>query len=296
MRILVTGGTGFIGQHLVNMLLDAGHDITVLSRNPNKVKQLFNHRVSTWASLTAWRPDIYFDAVINLAGEPIIDKAWTPQRKRALEDSRIGITEQLISAMTHARVKPQVLLSGSAIGIYGNTEKTQCTENSQLGTDYAATLCQRWEAAAQPAEALGVRVCCLRTGLVLHHDGGLLKKMILPFKLGLGSRLGHGQQMMSWIHLNDYLNALIFLLHTSTCRGVFNLTAPHPVSNTAFTHALANCLHRKAWLVTPEWMLKPILKDRAILLFGGQCVLPKNLTTHGFQFQLPTLESALQSM
>ena len=294
MRILVTGGTGFIGRHLVNRLLHLGHEITVLSRKPNKVKQLFNTRVSAWTSLTTWQPDIHFDAVINLAGEPIIDKAWTPQRKRVLEDSRIGITQQLVSAMTQARVRPKVFLSGSAIGIYGNTEQRDCTEASQLGTDYAATLCQRWEATALLAEALDIRVCLLRTGLVLHRDGGLLKKMWLPFKLGLGSRLGNGQQIMSWIHLTDYLNAVIFLLQHPTSHGAFNLTAPHPVSNEIFTQTLAQSLHRKAWLVTPEWLLKPILKERSILLFGGQQVLPQQLTTQGFEFTLPTLESALQ--
>lgn len=296
MRILITGGTGFIGRHLVNRLLRAGHQITVLSRNPNKVKQLFDGQVNSWSSLTAWRPDIYFDAVINLAGEPIIDQAWTQERKRELEDSRIGITQQLISSMTHARVRPAVFLSGSAIGIYGNTGELQCTESSQLGSDYAATLCQRWEAAARPAEALGVRTCQLRTGLVLHQNGGLIKKMLLPFKLGLGSRLGNGQQIMSWVHLTDYLNAVIFLLHTPTCHGVFNLTAPHPVSNEVFTHTLANSLRRKAWLVTPEWALKPLLKERSILLFGGQRVIPEQLTTAGFQFKFSTIDSALQHL
>lgn len=296
MRILITGGTGFIGCHLVNPLLNAGHQITVLSRNPNKVQQLFGGQVIPWSSLTAWRPDIYFDAVINVSGEPIIDKAWTQERKRELEDSRIGITQQLISCMTHAHVRPTVFLSGSAIGIYGNTGELQCTESSQLGTDYAATLCQRWEVAARPAETLGVRTCQLRTGLVLHQNGGLIKKMLLPFKLGLGSRLGSGQQIMSWIHLTDYLNAVIFLLQTPTCHGAFNLTAPHPVSNKVFTHSLAKALHRKAWLVTPEWALKPLLRERSILLFGGQQVIPERLTTAGFQFKYSTIDSALQHL
>lgn len=296
MRILITGGTGFIGRHLVNKLILLGYQITVLSRNPSKVKQLFDGQVKSWSSLTAWRPDIHFDAVINLSGEPIIDKSWTQARKRELEDSRIGITQQLISAMTNARIRPQVFLSGSAIGVYGNAGDRPCTEFSSLGTDYAATLCQRWEAAGRPAEALGVRVCWLRTGLVLHPEGGLLKRMLLPFKLGLGSRLGTGQQIMSWIHLSDYLNAVIFLLQTPTCQGAFNLTAPQPVSNEIFTHTLANSLGRRTWLVTPEWALKPLLKERSILLFGGQWVGPEKLVAHGFQFRLPTLEGALQDI
>ena len=295
MRILVTGGTGFIGKPLVHRLLLRGDDVTVLSRRPTSVQAIFGEAAEAWSSLSAWTPDRAFDAVINLAGEPIIDRPWTAARTQVLRDSRIGITNQLITAMENAAQKPAVFLSGSAIGIYGDTGSVDITEQAPAAEDFGARLCDEWEQAALPAEALGVRVCLLRTGLVLHADGGMLKKMQLPFKLGLGSRLGDGRQIMSWIHRHDYLNALLFLLDHPDCRGAFNLTAPMPVSNHAFTAELARSLQRKAFLVTPEWALKPVLGERSLLLFGGQRALPAALLARGFAFRFQTLADALES-
>ena len=295
MRILVTGGTGFLGTALVYRLLRRGDDLTVLSRRPEAVKAKFGDAVQAWSRLSAWTPDRHFDAVINLAGEPIIDRPWTAARKQALRDSRIGITNQLIKAMQSAERKPAVFLSGSAIGIYGDAGSAERDESAPAAADFGARLCLEWEQAALPAEALGVRVCLLRTGLVLHADGGMLKKMRLPFKLGLGSRLGDGRQIMSWIHRHDYLNALLFVLDHPDCRGAFNLTAPAPASNRAFTDALARSLHRKAVLVTPEWALKPVLGERSLLLFGGQRAVPAALLARGFVFRFPALADALEN-
>lgn len=295
MRILITGGTGFIGHHLVNKLLECNHDITVLTRKPISAQSLFSGRVTPWTTLSSWLPSIKFDAVINLAGAPIIDKAWTHKRKQILKDSRIGITQQLIVAMEEAITKPSVFLSGSAIGIYGDTGASLCTEASSLATDFAAQLCHEWENTAAIAETIGVRTCLLRTGLVLHKSGGLLKKMQLPFSLGLGSRLGSGNQIMSWIHLNDYLEALSYLLHTPSCQGPYNLTAPHPVSNTEFTATLAKSLGRRALLTTPAWALKLALGERSSLLLGGQRVVPEQLLSQGFCFRLPHLREALSA-
>jgi uncharacterized protein (TIGR01777 family) len=295
MRVLVTGGTGFIGKALVKRLLQRGDAVVVLSRKPDSVKALFGKDVEAWSSLSSWTPDSAIDAVINLAGEPIIDRPWTAARKQALRDSRIGITGQLVRAMQASARKPSVLLSGSAIGIYGDTGLADVTEDTLPAGDFGAKLCAEWEQAALAAEALGVRVCLLRTGLVLHSDGGMLKKMLLPFKLGLGSRLGDGRQIMSWIHRQDYLNALLFVLDNPDCRGPFNMTAPEPVDNRAFTEALARSLKRKALLVTPEFLLKPILGERSLLLFGGQSVLPEKLQEHGFRFQFPSIDDALQN-
>jgi uncharacterized protein len=295
MRLLVTGGTGFIGAALVKRLLQRGDTVTVLSRSPDAVQAMFGNGVAAWENLLRWTPETVFDAVINLAGEPIIDRPWTAARKKALQDSRIGITAQLIGAMQAARHKPQVLLSGSAIGIYGDTGVAEVTEDARPAGDFGAQLCADWEQAALAAETLGVRVCLLRTGLVLHSDGGMLKKMQLPFKLGLGSQLGNGRQMMSWIHRQDYLNALLFILDNPDCRGPFNMTAPTPVDNRTFTEALAHRLKRKALLVTPEFMLKPMLGERSVLLFGGQNVLPEKLQEHGFKFQFPGIDDALEN-
>jgi uncharacterized protein (TIGR01777 family) len=293
MRILITGGTGFIGKALSHRLLARGDSVTVLSRRPAFVRAQFGSGVEVWSNLSLWNAERVFDAVINLAGEPIIDRPWTAARKQALQDSRIGITEQLLRAMQAAKHKPRVLLSGSAIGIYGDTGTANISESAPSATDFGAQLCVAWEQAALQAEALGVRVCLLRTGLVLHADGGMLKKMQWPFKLGLGSRLGSGRQIMSWIHRHDYLNAVLLLLDNSDCQGAFNLTAPNPVDNRTFTEALARSLKRKALLVTPEFMLKPILGERRLLLFGGQRALPDKLHRHGFQFRFPDIADAL---
>ena len=295
MHVLITGGTGFIGQALVARLLRRGDELTVLSRDPPKAAALLGNRVRIWDSLGQWQDGAIFDAIINLAGEPIIDRPWTAARKQVLKDSRIGITEQLVRTMQAATHKPRVLLSGSAIGIYGNTGSDDIDEGSTTADDFAACLCRDWERAAEPADMLGVRTVLLRTGLVLHESGGMLKKMRMPFQLGLGSRLGTGRQMMSWIHRHDYLNAVQFLLDNAECRGAFNLTAPRPVSNAEFTCALAESLNRKALLVTPEWLLKPVLGERSILLFGGQNVIPAKLSDAGFAFRYPYLADALDN-
>lgn len=296
MRILVTGGTGFIGSHLCPLLVRHGHQVTVLSRRPETVRKLFGPDVEAWRSLEQWQPATRFDAVINLAGEPIIDKPWTEARKRALLASRIGVTEQLVMAMQRAEHKPAVLLSGSAVGVYGDAGTDTCPESRPAAADFGAQLCHRWEVAANGAEALGVRVVLLRTGLVLHGSGGMLKKMLLPFRFGFGSRLGDGRQMMSWIHLQDYLGAALFLLECGQCRGAFNMTAPNPASNADFTRALAKSVNRRALLAAPEFLLKHMLGQRSILLLGGQNAPPDNLLLHGFRFQFPQLSDALKNM
>jgi uncharacterized protein (TIGR01777 family) len=296
MQILLTGGTGFIGQSLAKRLLQQGHALTILSRNPKKALTLFDAPVTAWSSISQWHETTHFDAVINLAGEPIIDKAWTAKRKQVLLDSRVGITEQLISAMQNAHKKPDIFLSGSAIGIYGDCGTTICTESTLAGKDFAASLCQQWEQAACKAEALGVRVVLLRTGLVLAKHGGMLKKMITPFSYGVGSQLGNGQQMMSWIHLDDYIEALLFLMNCKDCQGAFNMTAPNPVSNQKFSRELADSVNRRVMLKMPEWALKPVLGERSLLLFGGQYVMPSKLLKHGFHFRYPALNDALKNI
>lgn len=293
MRVLVTGGTGFIGRALVRRLRARGDKVTVLSRRPAAAAALLGADIGIWHDLSAWTPETVFDAVINLAGEPIVDRPWSMARKRVLRDSRIGVTERLLQAMRQSTRKPAVLLSGSAIGIYGNDGSDPVTESTTAGGDFGAMLCAEWEHAALAAEALGVRVCLLRTGLVLHRDGGLLKKMHLPFALGLGSRLGDGRQPMSWIHRADYLDALLFLLDRQSCRGAYNLTAPAPVSNREFTDALARSLKRPAFLAAPARVLRIVLGQRAPMLLGGRRVLPERLLAEGFRFRFPELTEAL---
>lgn len=296
MNILLTGGTGFIGRALCPALLAAGHEVTVLSRKPASVAARCGVGVQALAALADWRPERQFDAVINLAGEPIVDAAWSAARKQQLRASRIGLTQQLVARIVAAERRPAVLLSGSAIGIYGDAGAAPCAESARAAPDFAAQLCVDWEQAALAAEAHGVRVCLLRTGLVLDPAGGLLQKMLPAFRFGLGAQLGNGAQWMSWITRADYVAAVLALLADDQARGPFNLTAPQPVTNADFTRLLARTLHRPALFSAPAPLLKLALGERAPMLLGGQRVLPARLEAAGFRFRQPQLERALREL
>jgi uncharacterized protein (TIGR01777 family) len=295
-HILITGGTGLIGRQLCTALLADGHELTVLSRNPNTVPGKCGAGVRAMASLDDWQPERNFDAVINLAGEPIVDARWTGQRKQALWDSRITLTEKLAQRIAAAQCKPGVLLSGSAVGYYGNCSDVALDETTRPGEDFPARLCKAWEAAAHAAEAPGVRVCLLRTGLVLSRQGGLLGRMRLPFSLGLGARLGNGRQWMSWIHIDDYVAMLLGLLRNEHASGPFNMTAPQPVTNREFTATLAKVLHRPAPFIMPALFLKTVMGERACLLLEGQKVLPRKIESAGYRFAFAKLAEALKDL
>lgn len=296
MHILITGGTGLIGRRLCAALLARGEQVTVLSRRPHLVAEICSAAVRTMRSLDEWTPSMHFDAVINLAGEPIIDARWTTKRRQILLDSRVGLTEKLVEKIQQAQVKPRVLLSGSAIGFYGTDETKSFTEEAGAGHDFSADLCMQWELAAQAAQTFGVRVVLLRTGLVLDETGGVLKKMLLPFQLGLGSQLGNGRQWMSWIHRQDYLRVVLHLLDDASAQGAFNLTAPNAVTNAEFTKILAKTLHRPALFVAPAFVLRLAMGERSDLLLGGQRVLPQSLLNQQFQFEFADLAPALANL
>ncbi len=296
MRILITGGTGLIGRHLCQALLARGHLLTVMSRRPETVAVKCGAAVQAMASLEEWRTDRTFDAVINLAGEPIVDAWWSQKRKQQLRESRVGLTERLVQCIAAAKQKPTVLLSGSAVGYYGDGGDLELDESFNAGTDFAADVCRDWELAACAAEELGLRVCLLRTGLVLSEDGGLLGRMRLPFKLGMGARLGDGKQWMSWVHIDDYVQMVLSLLEDEQMRGPFNMTAPQPVTNAEFTRTLAHALHRPAIFVAPGLVLRLAMGERAALLLEGQRVLPVKLAASGYQFKFPVLVSALKDV
>lgn len=296
MRILITGGTGLIGRYLCKALLAEGHQLTVLSRRPETVAVKCGASVQAMATLDEWLPERAYDAVVNLAGEPIVDAYWSEQRKQVLRDSRVALTEKLMQRISAAKLKPAVLLSGSAVGYYGNRDDTGLDENAEPGGDFSADLCRAWEAAAYAAEKQGVRTCFLRTGLVLSRSGGLLGKMLLPFKLGLGARLGNGRQWMSWVHIDDYVDMVLRLLHDEQLRGPFNMTAPQPVSNAEFTRTLAEVLHRPALFVVPGTLLRLAMGERASLMLEGQRVLPAKIVDAGYRFKFPTLSGALADL
>lgn len=296
MRILITGGTGLIGRHLCAVLLAQGHTLTVLSRHPETVAAKCGRGVQAMSSMDEWTSDRAFDAVINLAGEPIVDAYWSVKRKQVLLDSRVALTQRLVQRIASAQQKPTVLLSGSAVGYYGNGGDTVLDESMAAGHDFPSELCASWENVARAAEQSGVRVCLLRTGLVLSKRGGLLGRMLLPFKLALGARLGDGKQWMSWVHLDDYVAMVLRLLNDTSLNGAFNMTAPAPVTNAEFTQTLAQTLHRPALFVAPSFALKLAMGERACLLLEGQRVIPKRLESSGFQFAHPRLDGSLQDL
>jgi len=295
MRIFITGGTGLIGRALCRALRAEGHTLTVLSRHPETVAAKCGAGVEAMRTLAEWTPQRAFDAVINLAGEPIVDAWWSARRKQMLWDSRVTLTGELVRRISAAELKPAVLLSGSAVGYYGDRGDTVLDENAGAGAGFSAELCKAWEGAARAAEP-AVRVCLLRTSPVLSRDGGLLGKMLLPFKLGLGARLGNGRQWMSWIHIDDYVAQVLRLLQDAQAHGPFNMAAPQPVTNAEFTRTLAHVLHRPAFFVAPGFMLKMTMGERSALLLEGQRVLPVRLEAAGARFAFADLESALRAL
>jgi uncharacterized protein len=292
MRTLITGGTGLIGQKLCRLLHENGHQITVLSRCPESVSEKCGTTVKAIASLNEWQPDMVFDVVINLAGAPIADKAWSAKRRQVLLDSRVVLTKKLIAKIACAHVKPAVLLSGSAVGYYGNRYDESLNELSVAGQGFAADLCIAWEHAALQAQ--GLRVCLLRTGLVLSPDGGILAKMLLP--LGLGVRFGSGMQWMSWIHIDDYTQLILRLIADEKISGPVNMTAPNPIRNKDFVRSLVAAQQGVMALSAPSFLLKFMLGERNSLLLEGQCVLPEKMLSNGYSFRYSDLNSALANL
>lgn len=296
-HMLITGGTGFIGRQLCLMAQERGIKVTVMSRQaPANVRQLLGSDtgvITTFEQLASLPP---IDIVVNLAGEPILNGRWNSQRKQRLRDSRIDLTRHLVSTLATLSHKPQVMISGSAIGFYGDAGDQRCDETTGPGQGFAATLCKDWERSAQPVTALKTRLCLLRIGVVLDSSGGPLQKMLLPFKLGLGGRLGTGQQWFSWISRTDLCNLIFFLIDNNKLNGVFNGTAPEPVRNEFFTRQLAHALRRPAALPMPEWLIKTGLGEAAEVLLGSQRVMPAAAMAAGFEFQHPTLDQALDTL
>ncbi len=295
MRIAITGSSGLIGTALRRRLEAGGHEVVPVVRGdvrPGTIRWDPGRGVLDPADLRG------LDAVVHLAGEGIGDKRWTDEQKRRIADSRITGTTLLAEAIAAADDRPAVLLSGSAVGYYGaDRGDERLDEASRPGTDFLARLCVDWEGATAPAAAARVRVAHLRTGIVLDRSGGVLPRMVLPIRLGVGGRLGPGDQWMSWITLADHVSAVVFLL-THDVRGPVNLTAPEPVTNAQLTKALGRALHRPTFLAAPAFALRLALgRERADnLLFASQRALPKVLQNEGFAFGHEALEPALATV
>lgn len=293
MKALITGGTGFIGSALARSLTEQGYLVTVLSRTPGAVEKIFGPGIQALDNLAQLRPEDSYRVIINLAGAPIFGRRWSDARKQVIKASRIDLTEQLIACMARMAAKPDILISGSAIGYYGNQGDAVLTEESATQNDFSHQLCADWEDAAKQAEQFGVRVCWIRTGLVLAAGGGILQRMLPPFRLGFGGRLGDGRQWMSWIHRQDWIAIAQSMIADSSMQGAYNATAPNPVTNREFVRILAHCLKRPAVLPVPASLLKVLLGEMSELVLGSQRVLPDRLLTQGFEFKYADLSAAL---
>ncbi len=295
--VLVTGGTGFIGQRLVRALLADQHRVTLLTRQPRAAAWMFDGRVECVASLDQLPPSRRFDVVINLAGARILGWRWSAARKASLRASRIGLTRKLVNWMASADHKPAMLLSASAIGYYGvqaRGDDRSLTEDAPARAMFMSDLCREWEQAASGAAAFGVKVACMRFGLVLGTQGAL-PMMLLPIKLGLGGALGDGRQWLSWIHVDDLIGAIAHVWRHQE-GGAFNFTAPESVPQKQFSKVAATLLHRPCFMPTPAWPMRLVLGEQADLLLEGQRVVPARLAGSGFSFRYPGLQAALASI
>ena len=299
MKILITGGTGLIGGRLARELGSAGHDVVVLTRNPTRAALPPGVRAVAWDAASPAGGGEMIDAdtaIVHLAGESIADGRWTAERKRRIRDSRVRSSEAVAAAIRDAKEKPRALLQGSAVGYYGPRGREPVTEDDGPGDDFLARVCADWEAATAGVEALGVRRALLRTGIVLARDGGALPKMLLPFKLFAGGPLGNGEQGFPWIHFDDEVGAIRFLLENEQARGPFNLTAPNPVSNRELARALGRVLGRPSFMPAPALALSLVLGEMSTMLLNGVYTVPKRLLELGYRFRFERIEDALRDL
>ena len=298
MKLVITGASGFIGSVLCSRLLQQGHTLTLLTRSAPSQTSTGTKR---WLH---WRPGMSgdwesalaaADGVINLAGEPIAKKRWTLKQKHQLRLSRIDTTVGLIRAIAKAKQKPRFLLNASAVGYYGPRGDEIIGEDAEAGTDFLATLCRDWENEAKKAEKLGVRVIRLRTGIVLGRGGGALAKMVPPFKFFIGGPLGSGKQWMPWVHIEDEVGLIVYLIENSQASGAVNAAAPNPVTMKEFCRTLGQVLGRPSWAPVPALALRLLLGEMAKMLLTGQRAVPAAAEKFGYRFRYPDLPEALRA-
>jgi uncharacterized protein (TIGR01777 family) len=301
MKIVIAGGTGFIGRQVSQFLIHSGHSVTLLSRHTPADKHLVNihARHIQWAGCAqeAWAQECEgADVVINLSGAPIADSRWTKKRKQELIESRVQSTKALLQAVSSWKNKPHTFMTASGIGFYGDRGEEVVNESSTPGEGFLRELCQAWEGAAMEGEALGLRVIPIRIGMVLGPDGGALSKMTLPFRLFLGGPILPGTQFVSWIHREDLARLILFLITHSTIRGPVNAVAPEPVTMQDFCTALGKAMNRPSWFPVPEFVLRMTLGELATMLTTGQRVHPLKALEAGFSYSYATLQPALDSL
>lgn len=301
MKIVITGGTGFIGRALCETLVEGGHRVTVLTRQRGQI----NHRPEFPVQAVEWNAQDSgpweralegTDAIINLAGAPIAEARWTNARKQLITDSRVLTTRALVKALSRWSSKPVTFISASGIGYYGTSDDRCLDEGDARGDGFLADLCLAWEAEALRAAECGARVVLLRTGMVLEQDGGALAKMMLPFRLFAGGPIMPGTQWVSWIHRRDHIGLIGWALANNRIVGPLNAVAPEPVTMKAFCEVLGRVLHRPSWLPVPRFVLNILLGELGTLMTTGQRVIPAKALAGGYRFQYQTLEPALRAM
>jgi len=298
MRVVVTGGTGFIGSKLCENLLAKGHEVVLFTRDASRSRDQLHPRIRvvSWAPGAAW--ESWVDgagAIVNLAGENIAQR-WTKAAKQRIVASRVDAAARLCAAIGKAAVKPSVLVNAAAVGYYGPHGDEILDEDSPFGTDFLATTCAAWEGAAKKAEALGVRVALIRTGIVLGTDGGALAKMLPPFKAFAGGPIGSGEQWMSWIHCDDLVALYVFAIANPQAKGPINGTAPNPVTMKEFAKALGRALHRPSLFPAPAAAVRLLLGEMATVVLDGQRVVPRKAEGLGFKFRFTEVETALRDV
>ncbi|MGY2765331.1 thylakoid membrane protein ThyD [Thermostichus sp. MS-CIW-26] len=302
MRIVITGGSGFIGRRLVARLLEQGDQVLVLTRRLEQARRILGESPSLkLLPYDPYQPQAWaaalegYEGIVNLAGEPLASSRWTETKKKEIRRSRVETTQALVQALASLNQKPQVMISSSAVGYYGSHPAGEpLTETDPPAQDFLAEVCQAWEAAARPVEELGIRLAILRTGIVLGPDGGALGQMLAPFQFFIGGTIGSGKQWLSWIHREDWVSLVCFLLEQGS--GVFNATAPNPVQMEEFCRTLGQVLGRPSWLPVPELALELLLGEAAQVVLTGQKVIPQAALQMGFTFQYPQLKEALRQI
>ncbi|MFP4526213.1 MAG: TIGR01777 family oxidoreductase [Bacteroidales bacterium] len=302
MKVLIIGATGFIGRHLTAKLLERGHEVTVFSRNYGKAEKIFGNKVS----IQQWRTDEYVvlqefahkvDVVINLAGENLAAKRWTIAQKRKILSTRVNVGKALSFALKQSHQKPYLLLQASAVGYYGFSEEEVFTEDSPKGEGFLSMVTNQWQDSVRNVEKDNTRKVFLRTGVVLGREGGMLPKMKIPFKYFAGGYPGSGNQWLSWIHIEDEVNAIIWLMEKEDSSGFYNLTAPNPVRMKEFAKVMGKVMKRPVLFRIPAFFLKLIYGDMAKeTMLKGQKAIPRKLKDEGFEFRFNTLEQALSDL
>jgi uncharacterized protein (TIGR01777 family) len=297
MKILVTGATGLIGRNLSRSLSSAGHRVVGLSRSPERAREA--PEMFKWDPLSGPPPAEALkgvEAVVHLAGEPIAARRWTDDQKKRIRDSRVISTRHLVEGMRAAKPSPAVFVAGSAVGFYGDTGDSPADESAPAGKGFLSEICREWEAEAERARDLSVRVVMVRTGVVLSPDDGALKKMLPAFKMGVAGPLASGRQWFPWIHIDDIVGIFEHAIFTPAMSGPANGVAPESVTNAEFTRQLARVLRRPAFLAAPEFALRLIMGEMADVLLASQRVIPRAALDSGYSFKYPLLAGALEDL